>query len=357
MSCEGPLYERLWRPLLPSALNTDPPESSAALPLRCCAKRWARAERLAIRCSPAHGLARSFVDPALAFLAARGSPVRFGDRLARHPFRGRARRRARLRPAAANRLARRRLRDPQRAALGRDRISFRTLTAPDEFRGIRQRAFPHRAAAGAAGDPRRRQRRDRMAVRLSRPALRRRSATPTGCIDRPRDELGGRNLARSRRADRACPNVPPWQIVKEKRATFAATPAQNAKRPHVADALGQCRARRRLDADRPARHDRRRRRSGYKAASIVIGSGAGRAETPRHEMFRHECRPRSILRTRSRPRRWSATFRARRKPCWRASSRGRPLVLRARGRRDDPGRICAPHGISAAKSQISNSSA
>ncbi len=31
MRCEGPLYERLWRPLLTSALNTDPPESSAAL--------------------------------------------------------------------------------------------------------------------------------------------------------------------------------------------------------------------------------------------------------------------------------------------------------------------------------------
>ena len=31
MGCEGPLYERLWRPLLTSALNTDPPESSAAL--------------------------------------------------------------------------------------------------------------------------------------------------------------------------------------------------------------------------------------------------------------------------------------------------------------------------------------
>ena len=31
MRCAGPLYERLWRPLLTSALNTDPPESSAAL--------------------------------------------------------------------------------------------------------------------------------------------------------------------------------------------------------------------------------------------------------------------------------------------------------------------------------------
>ena len=31
MACEGPLYERLWRPLLTSALNTEPRESSAAL--------------------------------------------------------------------------------------------------------------------------------------------------------------------------------------------------------------------------------------------------------------------------------------------------------------------------------------
>jgi uncharacterized protein with NAD-binding domain and iron-sulfur cluster len=27
--------------------------------------------------------------------------------------------------------------------------------------------------------------------------------------------------------------MPPWQVVRERRATFAATPAQNAKRPGV----------------------------------------------------------------------------------------------------------------------------
>jgi uncharacterized protein with NAD-binding domain and iron-sulfur cluster len=27
--------------------------------------------------------------------------------------------------------------------------------------------------------------------------------------------------------------LPPWQVVRERRATFAATPAQNAKRPGV----------------------------------------------------------------------------------------------------------------------------
>jgi uncharacterized protein with NAD-binding domain and iron-sulfur cluster len=30
--------------------------------------------------------------------------------------------------------------------------------------------------------------------------------------------------------------LPPWQIVRERRATFAATPAQNARRPGAATA-------------------------------------------------------------------------------------------------------------------------
>ena len=34
------------------------------------------------------------------------------------------------------------------------------------------------------------------------------------------------------------PEPPPWQIVKEKRATFAATPEQDAKRPNAATHLG-----------------------------------------------------------------------------------------------------------------------
>ena len=32
--------------------------------------------------------------------------------------------------------------------------------------------------------------------------------------------------------------LPPWQIVRERRATFAATPEQNARRPAARDKLG-----------------------------------------------------------------------------------------------------------------------
>ena len=52
--------------------------------------------------------------------------------------------------------------------------------------------------------------------------------------------------------------VPPCRIVKEKRATFAATPAQDARRPAARTAVGQPVPRRRLDRHRPAGDDRGR---------------------------------------------------------------------------------------------------
>jgi uncharacterized protein with NAD-binding domain and iron-sulfur cluster len=33
-------------------------------------------------------------------------------------------------------------------------------------------------------------------------------------------------------------DMPPWQIVRERRATFAATPEENARRPGAATAFG-----------------------------------------------------------------------------------------------------------------------
>jgi uncharacterized protein with NAD-binding domain and iron-sulfur cluster len=69
-------------------------------------------------------------------------------------------------------------------------------------------------------------------------------------------------------------NLPPWQIVKEKRATFAATPAQDAKRPdartrwpNVALAGDW------VQTGLPATIEGAVR-SGYRAASIVAGLGA-----------------------------------------------------------------------------------
>ena len=73
--------------------------------------------------------------------------------------------------------------------------------------------------------------------------------------------------------------MPAWQIVKEKRATFAATPAQDAKRPPAATPLAQSVPGRRLDPDRPARHHRGRgalgrQGGGFGAAATVFIIGA-----------------------------------------------------------------------------------
>ena len=61
---------------------------------------------------------------------------------------------------------------------------------------------------------------------------------------RPADGHAARELAQTiwnevSRATGIAGRMPPWQIVRERRATFAATPEENAKRPGAADAVEQ----------------------------------------------------------------------------------------------------------------------
>jgi hydroxysqualene dehydroxylase len=271
MACEGPLYERLWRPLLTSALNTDPPESSAALTAALLRETLAVGGKACHPLFAAHGLARSFIDPALAFLAARGSPVRFGDRLRAIRFEGER--------AIALDF------DRAQEKLGADDFVILSvppwiasdllpeLTAPDEFRGILNvhfqiaPPFGQPAILGVVNAeiewlfafP------DRLSVTIS---------NADRLIDRPRDELAAKIWGEVAALTGLAGNLPPWQIVKEKRATFAATPAQDAKRPdartrwpNVALAGDW------VQTGLPATIEGAVR-SGYRAASIVAGLGA-----------------------------------------------------------------------------------
>ncbi len=52
MECSGPLYERLWHPVLLAALNTSPATAMSASPRASCGRRWARAARPASRWWP-----------------------------------------------------------------------------------------------------------------------------------------------------------------------------------------------------------------------------------------------------------------------------------------------------------------
>ena len=81
VSDRGPLWERLMRPFLLAALNTEPEESSAALAGQVLRETLAKGGRH-YRPRIAHpSLAAAFVDPALAYLNAKGATVQLGTRL------------------------------------------------------------------------------------------------------------------------------------------------------------------------------------------------------------------------------------------------------------------------------------
>jgi squalene-associated FAD-dependent desaturase len=271
MACEGPLYERLWRPLLTSALNTDPPESSAALTAALLRETLAAGGKACHPLFAAQGLARSFIDPAIAFLAARAAPVRFGDRLRAIRFDG-----ERAVTLDFDRTQEEMSTDDSVILcvppwIAQDLLSG--LTAPDEFRGILNvhfRVAPPLGQPGILGVvngqtewlfafP------DRLSVTIS---------NADRLIDRPRDELAAEIWREAKALIGLDGDLPPWQIVKEKRATFAATPAQDAKRPDTRTRWANVAlAGDWVQTGLPATIEGAVR-SGYKAASIVIGSGA-----------------------------------------------------------------------------------
>ena len=271
MDCGGPLYERLWRPLLTSALNTNPAESSAALTAALLRETLAAGGKACHPLFAGHGLANSFIDPALAFLAAGGSPVRFGDRL-------RAIRFADKRAIALNS-------DRSQEALGADDYVILAtppwiakdllpgLTAPDEFRAILNVHFhvkPPRGQPAILGVVNAEIEwlfafEDRLSVTIS---------NADRLIDRPREQLAAQIWREAAALTGLPADLPPWQIVKEKRATFAATPAQNAKRPDTGTRWANVLlAGDWIQTGLPATIEGAVR-SGYKAASIIAGSGA-----------------------------------------------------------------------------------
>ena len=76
-----PLYIRLIEPLAVAILNTAPAEGSAKLLWPVLAATFGHGAAACRPLTARHGLSASFVDPALARLAATGGRVRFGHRL------------------------------------------------------------------------------------------------------------------------------------------------------------------------------------------------------------------------------------------------------------------------------------
>lgn len=225
----GVLWERLLEPVLLSALNTDLREASAKLAAAVVRGSLARGG-LATRPRIAEPtLAAAFVDPALDWLRAHGGTVSTGKRLRAIGYDG-------------DRVAALDFGEGPEPVAGPVVLAVPPwvaaslipgLTVPDAFRAIVNAHFAYApppgtpAMIGVVGGttewifafP------DRLSITVS---------AADRLIDTDRAELAAlfwREICAVHRIDAP---LPAWQVVKEKRATFAATPEQDARRPGAA---------------------------------------------------------------------------------------------------------------------------
>lgn len=231
LKTHGALWERLWKPVLVSALNTPLDTASARLAAAVVRESLGAGGAAARPRVPAHGLGPAFIDPALAYLAARGGEVRFGARLRGLTF-------------AGDRAATLDFGEETMALGPDDCVVFAApawsaleiipdISAPTEHCAIFNAHFavaPPKnmpLLTGVVGGlsewvfafP------DRLSVTIS---------AADAFIDAEPDDVGERiwrEVAGIAGLDAA--QVPAMRIVKEKRATFAATPAQDTLRPQA----------------------------------------------------------------------------------------------------------------------------
>jgi squalene-associated FAD-dependent desaturase len=228
LRCEGTLWERFLRPLFVSVLNTPPEEASADLAGAVMRETFAKGGRSIHPRVATPSLAAAFVDPALERLRRSGADIRLGRRLAG----------LKLQDGRVAGLA---FTDGEAALGPHDRVILAVppwtaqellsgLIVPDAFCAIVNAHFklaPPRALpliVGLVGGTAEWvfAFSDRLSVTVS---------TADRLIDLEPEALA-QTLWRDVAAVHSLPNaMPPCRVVKEKRATFAATPVQNARRP------------------------------------------------------------------------------------------------------------------------------
>ncbi len=228
LDCSGTLYDRLLGPVLLAALNIDPREGAATLASAVMRETLALGGKACRPLIARDGLSHAFIDPALKYLKERGVEVRLEHELRAMKFDG----------SKASQLD-----------FGADQVDFAAgdavivavpthaaaalvpgLTTPQGYRSIANAHFkidippgvpPMQGLVNATtewifafeG---------RLSVTIS---------SADRLMDVPRAELAQTIWAEVAKATGIAEGLPPWQIVRERRATFAATPAENLKRP------------------------------------------------------------------------------------------------------------------------------
>jgi hydroxysqualene dehydroxylase len=228
MLCSGRLYERLWRPFFLAALNTEPAQASAALAASVLRQSLARGGRACHPLVAAHGLSRAFVDPAVKLIQKRGGQVRYERRLRGFEF-------------AEGRVRSLEFENDSVALDGGDVAILATppfiaatlvpdLPTPKRMNAILNGHFNITPPPGTPpiigvvngmaewifAYP------DRLSVTVSDAGR---------FMDAPREKLAAdlwRDIAALTGLGDALPS---WRIIKEKRATFAALPEEEERRP------------------------------------------------------------------------------------------------------------------------------
>jgi squalene-associated FAD-dependent desaturase len=232
IACKGALYSGLIEPLLLAALNIDPPQGSARLAAAVIRETLAAGGRACRPLIARDGLAPTLIEPALDYLRGRGAQIRLEHQLRVLRFEG-------------GRVAALDFGDETVPLTGADAVILAVppyaatslvpgLTVPNEFRAIVNAHFRFAPPAGQPpilgivnataqwvfAFP------GRLSVTVS---------AGDALLDAPREQLARTIWAEVVQAaalpDEAAEDLPPWQIVRERRATFAATPQQDKRRP------------------------------------------------------------------------------------------------------------------------------
>jgi hydroxysqualene dehydroxylase len=227
VSCTGPVYDRLLHPLLLAALNIDPAQGSARLACQVLRETLATGGKACRPLIARKGLGPVFIEPAVEFLRSRSVAIEMNREL----------RAVTVRDGAVAELD-----------FGTDRVALAPedavvlavppyvaasivegVKAPTAFRAIVNAHFRIDPPAGAApmigvlnattewifAFP------GRLSVTIS---------NADRLLDRAREELAAAIWSEVAAVTGIDAPLPAWQIVRERRATFAATPEQNAKR-------------------------------------------------------------------------------------------------------------------------------
>lgn len=230
----GRLYRCLLEPLAVAALNTRPDVASARLLNAVVAETLAAGGAACVPFFPREGLSESLIEPALARLAECGAEFFPGRRIA-------------ALTVESGRVTALEAPDGSIALQAGDQVVSAVpaqvasqllpdVSGPDAFEAILNVHFRIQADAGRAGfigliggtaewifvKP------GVVSVTIS---------AANHLVDESSDLIAARVWQDVRTALSLSQTMPPWRVVKEKRATFAATPAQEARRPSSRTAL------------------------------------------------------------------------------------------------------------------------